>query len=84
VTPSLHCRDRFGWPSDKVDELLVPVLQAYDRKQTQLRIDQFLSFSQRFAKIKSKRMQVSGVTWVMVKQGSVHGCNFLQVNKEWR
>jgi DNA excision repair protein ERCC-5 len=66
VTPSLHCRDRFGWPSDKVDELLVPVLQAYDRKQTQLRIDQFLSFSQRFAKIKSKRMQVG---WGYVGDG---------------
>ncbi len=43
---------------DKVDELLLPVLAAYDQRQTQLRIDQFLSFNQRFAKIKSKRLQV--------------------------
>jgi DNA excision repair protein ERCC-5 len=41
-----------------VDELLLPVLAAYDERQTQLRIDQFLSFNQRFAKIKSKRLQV--------------------------
>ncbi|GFH19022.1 uncharacterized protein HaLaN_15909, partial [Haematococcus lacustris] len=53
------CRERFGWPTDKVDELLVPVLQSYDQRQTQMRMDQYLTFNQRFAKIKSKRLQAA-------------------------
>lgn len=50
--------DKFGWPVSKADELLLPVLREYDNRQAQLRMEQFLSFSQRFAKIRSKRMQV--------------------------
>lgn len=64
-------RDRFGWAVPKVDELLVPVLRAYDTRQTQLRIDQFLSFNQRFAKIKSKRLQV-GVCLCLASVMFVH------------
>ncbi|GLI68761.1 hypothetical protein VaNZ11_013252, partial [Volvox africanus] len=57
------CSDKFGWTSDKVDELLVPVLKEYDNRQAQLRMEQFLSFSTRFAKIRSKRLQnaVAGI-----------------------
>ena len=33
------------------------VLQAFDEKHTQSTMDNFLNFSQRFAKIKSKRLQ---------------------------
>jgi len=33
------------------------VLKAYEKRQSQLTMDQFLSFNQRFAKIKSKRLQ---------------------------
>jgi hypothetical protein len=36
----------------------VPVLKAHDERQGQARLDHFLTFSQRFAKIKSKRLQV--------------------------
>ncbi|GMH40145.1 hypothetical protein BSKO_08049 [Bryopsis sp. KO-2023] len=58
------CSERFGWDYGNVDELLVPVMKAYDQRQTQLRIDSFISFRQRFAKIKSKRLQkaVAGIT----------------------
>ncbi|GIL99001.1 hypothetical protein Vretimale_4298, partial [Volvox reticuliferus] len=57
------CSDNFGWTPDKVDELLVPVLKEYDNRQAQLRMEQFLSFSTRFAKIRSKRLQnaVAGI-----------------------
>ena len=39
-------------------------IQAYDDNQTQMTLDSFLSFSQRFAKIKSRRLQkaVAGIT----------------------
>ena len=32
-------------------------MQAYDQRETQRTLDGFLAFNQRFAKIKSKRMQ---------------------------
>ncbi|GAB4814523.1 hypothetical protein N2152v2_001569 [Parachlorella kessleri] len=47
----------FDWATDKADELLLPVLSAYDARQAQLTIDSFLSHRERFAKIKSKRLQ---------------------------
>ncbi|XP_002967370.2 DNA repair protein UVH3 isoform X1 [Selaginella moellendorffii] len=58
------CFEKFGWTKEKADELLVPVLKEYDRHETQLRIDAFYSFNQRFAKIRSSRIQkaVSGIT----------------------
>ena len=52
-----YCRDKFGWAPNKVDELLSPVLKAYEQRSSQLTMDQFLSFNQRFAKIRSKRLQ---------------------------
>ena len=41
-------------------------VQAYDERQNQMTIDSYLSFSQRFAKFKSKRLQqaVTGITGV--------------------
>ncbi|KAK9830500.1 hypothetical protein WJX72_012105 [[Myrmecia] bisecta] len=58
------CFDKFGWTRDKADQLLLPVLKAYDERQTQMTMDSFLSFSQRFAKIKSRRLQkaVAGIS----------------------
>ncbi|KAK9904154.1 hypothetical protein WJX75_005482 [Coccomyxa subellipsoidea] len=50
------CKEKFNWNSDKVDEILEPVLKAYDARQAQLTMDSFLSFNERFAKIKSKRL----------------------------
>ncbi|KAK3245450.1 hypothetical protein CYMTET_44982 [Cymbomonas tetramitiformis] len=57
------CSDKFGWSQEKVDELLLPVLEEYDKRQTQMRMDQFY-LAQRFAKIKSSRLQraVAGIT----------------------
>ncbi|KAK9819017.1 hypothetical protein WJX74_004467 [Apatococcus lobatus] len=60
------CFDRFGWGQAEVDKLLLPVLKAYDERQNQMTMDSYLSFSQRFAKFKSKRLQkaVTGITGV--------------------
>lgn len=51
------CFDRFGWNKSKADELLLPVLKEYDRHETQLRLEAFYTFNQRFAKIRSNRIQ---------------------------
>lgn len=47
----------------KADELLLPVLKVFDERQSQLTMDSFLHFSQRFAKIRSSRLQkaVAGI-----------------------
>lgn len=46
LPPYVCPRDKFGWPPSKVDELLSPVLKAYEQRQSQLTMDQFLSFNQ--------------------------------------
>jgi DNA excision repair protein ERCC-5 len=51
------CNERFSWAKDKADELLLPVLKEYDRRETQLRLEAFYSFNQRFAKVRSTRIQ---------------------------
>ncbi|KAL2645532.1 hypothetical protein R1flu_013119 [Riccia fluitans] len=58
------CYEKFGWSKDKADELLLPVLKEFDRHETQTRLDSFYHFSQRFAKIRSRRIQraVTGIT----------------------
>lgn len=54
---SLWHRERFGWDERKVEDLLGPVLTSYSQRGSQTRIEQFLSFRQRFAKIRSRRLQ---------------------------
>lgn len=58
------CQHRFGWEFARTDQLLTPVLEAYDRRESQLRIENFLSFRERFAKIRSKRLAkaLKGIT----------------------
>ncbi|XP_020092237.1 DNA repair protein UVH3 isoform X2 [Ananas comosus] len=58
------CWERFGWNSQKADELLVPVLNEYNKHQTQLRLEAFYMFNERFAKIRSQRIKkaVKGIT----------------------
>ncbi|GAU13075.1 hypothetical protein TSUD_173750, partial [Trifolium subterraneum] len=58
------CWEKFGWSSLKSDEVLLPVLKEYNKRETQLRLEAFYSFSERFAKIRSKRVQkaVKGIT----------------------
>ncbi|ERN10327.1 DNA repair protein UVH3 isoform X1 [Amborella trichopoda] len=58
------CWERFGWPSQKADELLLPVLREHNRHETQLRLEAFYTFNEKFAKIRSKRIQkaVKGIT----------------------
>eukprot|EP00898_Chlorokybus_atmophyticus_P006635 jgi/Chlat1/6973/Chrsp52S06650 len=51
------CRNKFGWQDAKADEVLIPVLKAYDARETQLRMEHFFGFTQRFAKVRSKRIQ---------------------------
>ncbi|KAL6143321.1 hypothetical protein ACLB2K_054016 [Fragaria x ananassa] len=58
------CWEKFGWVSQKSDELLVPVLKEYNKRETQLRLEAFYTFNERFAKIRSKRIKkaVKGIT----------------------
>ncbi|XP_042502113.1 DNA repair protein UVH3 isoform X2 [Macadamia integrifolia] len=58
------CSEKFGWSNQKADELLVPVLKEYSKHETQLRLEAFYSFNERFAKIRSKRIKkaVKGIT----------------------
>ncbi|KAK7339428.1 hypothetical protein VNO77_20093 [Canavalia gladiata] len=58
------CWEKFGWTGQKADELLLPVLKEYNKHETQLRLEAFYSFNERFAKIRSKRIKkaVKGIT----------------------
>ncbi|XP_075493935.1 DNA repair protein UVH3-like [Primulina tabacum] len=51
------CWEKFGWGSSKADELLLPVLKEYNKHETQLRLEAFYTFNERFAKIRSKRIK---------------------------
>ncbi|XP_056169922.1 DNA repair protein UVH3 isoform X2 [Syzygium oleosum] len=51
------CWEKFAWATQKADELLVPVLNEYNKHETQLRLEAFYSFNERFAKIRSKRIK---------------------------
>ncbi|XP_077214440.1 5'-3' exonuclease family protein isoform X5 [Tasmannia lanceolata] len=58
------CWERFGWSNQKADELLIPVLKEYNKHETQLRLEAFYTFNERFAKIRSQRIKkaVKGIT----------------------
>ncbi|KAG8073932.1 hypothetical protein GUJ93_ZPchr0006g42684 [Zizania palustris] len=58
------CWERFGWSKEKSDELFIPVLREYNKHETQLRMEAFYSFNERFAKIRSKRIKkaIKGIT----------------------
>lgn len=58
------CWQRFGWDNKKADELLIPVLKEYNKHETQLRLEAFYTFNERFAKIRSQRIKkaVKGIT----------------------
>ncbi|KAF8096701.1 hypothetical protein N665_0303s0025 [Sinapis alba] len=51
------CWEKFGWNGKKTDDVLLPVLKEYEKRETQLRMEAFYSFSERFAKIRSKRIK---------------------------
>ncbi|XP_065878915.1 DNA repair protein UVH3 isoform X2 [Euphorbia lathyris] len=58
------CWEKFGWGVQKSDELLSPVLKEYNKHETQLRLEAFYTFNERFAKIRSSRIKkaVKGIT----------------------
>ncbi|XP_078178846.1 5'-3' exonuclease family protein isoform X2 [Carex rostrata] len=58
------CWERLGWDKQKADELLVPVLKEYNKHETQLRLEAFYTFNERFAKIRSQRIKkaIKGIT----------------------
>jgi DNA excision repair protein ERCC-5 len=60
---------------DQVDSLLVPVVRSYEDRQTQTRMDAFVSMTHRFAKIRSKRLQkaVAGVAGIPLGDEMVLG-----------
>ncbi|XP_022845034.1 DNA repair protein UVH3-like [Olea europaea var. sylvestris] len=51
------CLEKFGWGASKADELLLPVLKEYNKHETQLRLEAFYTFNERFAKIRSRRIK---------------------------
>ncbi|XP_047329850.1 DNA repair protein UVH3 [Impatiens glandulifera] len=51
------CSEKFGWNYQKADELLLPVFKEYNKHETQLRMEAFYSFNEKFAKIRSKRIK---------------------------
>ncbi|XP_050225185.1 DNA repair protein UVH3 isoform X3 [Mercurialis annua] len=51
------CWEKFAWGLQKSDELLLPVLKEYNKHETQLRLEAFYTFNERFAKIRSKRIE---------------------------
>ncbi|CAH9090713.1 unnamed protein product [Cuscuta europaea] len=58
------CWEKFGWTIQKTDELITPVLKEYNKHETQLRLEAFYAFNERFAKIRSTRIKkaVKGMT----------------------
>ncbi|KAJ3676310.1 hypothetical protein LUZ60_003722 [Juncus effusus] len=58
------CWDKFGWNIQKADDLLQPVLKEYNKHETQLRLEAFYTFNERFAKIRSQRIKkaIKGIT----------------------
>ncbi|RMZ55315.1 hypothetical protein APUTEX25_003453 [Auxenochlorella protothecoides] len=51
------CTARLEWTPVQADELLLPVLKAWDEREHQQTLEPFLAFRKRFAKIQSKRLQ---------------------------
>ncbi|KAI5430693.1 DNA repair protein uvh3, variant 2 [Lathyrus oleraceus] len=66
------CWEKFGWSSQKADELLLPVLKQYNKHATQLRLEAFYSFNEKFAKIRSKRINkaLKGITGKPPSEGA--------------
>lgn len=60
----LFCQEKLAFTREKADELLLPVLKVYESHETQLRLEAFYTFNQRFAKVRSKRIQkaLTGIT----------------------
>ncbi|KAJ3688064.1 hypothetical protein LUZ61_017228 [Rhynchospora tenuis] len=58
------CWERLGWNQQKADELLLPVLKEHSKHETQLRLEAFYTFNERFAKIRSQRIKkaIKGIT----------------------
>ncbi|KAA0037405.1 DNA repair protein UVH3 [Cucumis melo var. makuwa] len=42
------CWKKFGWENSKADKLLLPVLKEYSKHETQLRLEAFYTFNERF------------------------------------
>ena len=51
------CAGKFSWSHEKTNELLEPVLQAYEATEMQTRLEAFYGFKERFAKFKSERIK---------------------------
>ncbi|KAL9256644.1 DNA repair protein UVH3-like protein [Drosera capensis] len=63
------CWEKFGWANQRADELLLPVLKEYNKHETQLRLEAFYTFNERFAKIRSKRIK-QAVKGIMKNQST--------------
>lgn len=59
--PDLHglrvfAASKFGWTDAKTDEMLLPVLRAFDQTFSQSRMEAFFPFEHRFARFRSSRL----------------------------
>lgn len=50
------CADKFGWEKRKSDDLLLPVMQAYEVTFSQAQIPNYFSYDHKFARIRSQRL----------------------------
>ncbi|CAI8612318.1 unnamed protein product [Vicia faba] len=80
------CWEKFGWSSQKADELLLPVLKQYNKHATQLRLEAFYSFNEKFAKIRSKRINkaLKGITGKPPSDGTEEEEGLASVKKSKR
>ena len=67
------CGARMGWGSERVDELLLPALRAFEERQAQQTLDAYLTARERAAKIKSKRLLKVGGAGGGGLEGSLWG-----------
>ncbi|KAI8100822.1 hypothetical protein M9434_005207 [Picochlorum sp. BPE23] len=53
---SLLCSKKFGWDEKSIDDLLSPVKKSLEEREKQQTLDSFVTFREKFAKVRSKRL----------------------------
>lgn len=53
---SLLCSKKFGWEEKNIDDLLSPVKKSLEEREKQQTLDSFVTFREKFAKVRSKRL----------------------------
>lgn len=53
---SLLCSKKFGWEEKSINDLLSPVKKSLEEREKQQTLDSFVTFREKFAKVRSKRL----------------------------